>query len=86
MIEADLFTLVVKEPLFARLANELLESFSCGVLEYWPFEFGPYASSFSETSDCGCHTVRGRISARTEGRAGEEGERISLGRNRRGGV
>lgn len=86
VVEANLLALVVEEPLFARLANELLERFPCGVLENWPFNVGPYTSPFGETSDGRGNTVRGRDSTGAEARSREEGEGIGLGGNRRSGV
>ena len=85
VVEADLLTLVVEQPLLARLTNELLECFPCGVFEKWSLDFRPDTRPFSEASNGRCNTMRGRDSAGAEGRTGEKRERVSLGRNRWGG-
>ena len=71
VVEADLLTLVIEEPLFAGLADEFLEGFSCRVFEKWPIKFGPYASPFGETSDSRADAVRRRDGTGAERRTGK---------------
>jgi hypothetical protein len=85
VVETNFLTLVIEEPLFARFADELLESLSCRVFKEWPIEFGPYAGPLRQARNGRGDAVCGRVGARTEGRTGEQWEWV-LGRNRRGGV
>ena len=71
MVKAYFFTLMIEEPLLAGLANELLKSISCRILERRSIKFRPYASSLSETSDGRRDAVRRRDGTGTKGRTGE---------------
>ena len=71
MVEADLLTLVIEEPLLARLSDQLLKSISCRVFERRPIKVGPYACSLGETSDRRGDTVCRRVGTGAEGRTRE---------------
>jgi hypothetical protein len=71
MVEADLFTLMVEEPLLARLSDELLKSVSCRVFERRPIKIRPYACSLRKTSDGRGDTVCRRDSTGAKGRTGK---------------
>jgi hypothetical protein len=51
VVEAYLLTLVIEQSLFARLSNELLKCFPCGVLEKWSLDFRPDTSPFSKAGN-----------------------------------
>jgi hypothetical protein len=71
VIEADLFTLMIEEPLLAGFADELLKSISCRVFERRPIKVGSYASSLGEAGDGRGNAVCRRDSAGAKGRTGE---------------
>jgi hypothetical protein len=85
VVEAYLLTLVIEQPLFTRLSNELLECFPSGIFEKWSLDFRPDTSPFSEAGNGRRDTMRGRDSAGAKARTGEKRERVSLRRNRWGG-
>jgi hypothetical protein len=85
VVEAYLLTLVIEQPLFARLSNQLLECFPCGIFEKWSFDFRPDTSPFSEAGNGRRDTMCGRDCAGAKARTREKRERVSLRRNRWGG-
>ena len=71
VVEAYFFTLMIKEPLLAGLADEFLKSISCRIFERRAIKVRPYASSSGETSDGRCDAVCRRGGTGTKGRTGE---------------
>jgi hypothetical protein len=71
VVEADLFTLMIEEPLLAGLADELLKSVSCRVFERRPIKVGPYAGTLGEAGDGRGDAVCRRYGTGAEGRTGE---------------
>ena len=57
VVEANLLTLMIEQPLFARLSNELLECFPSGVFEKWSLDFRPDTRPFSKASNGRCNTM-----------------------------
>jgi hypothetical protein len=80
VVEADLFALMIEEPLLARLSDELLKGVSSRVFERRPIKIRPYTSPLRETSDGRCDAVCRRDSTGAEGRTGKYREGI-LGRD-----
>ena len=71
VVEADLFALMIEEPLLARLSDELLKGVSSRVFERRPIKIRPDTGPLRETSDGRCDAVCRRDSTGAEGRTGK---------------